>query len=107
MGQRLMSVSIQFRLCTICRWPFPSGPDSRSLHLHGLPVLSVAPTSIVIIPYVAWSSVLVWYMNLIAASGGGVGVQLNSLFIGTVPLIFATCCACTKPRPEVRKQHSS
>ncbi|CAE7459317.1 ercc6l [Symbiodinium natans] len=73
----------------------------------GLPVLSVAPTSIVIIPYVAWSSVLVWYMNLIAASGGGVGVQLNSLFIGTVPLIFATCCACTKPRPEVRKQHSS
>ncbi|CAE7676835.1 ercc6l [Symbiodinium microadriaticum] len=53
-----------FLLMTLCFRVF--------LFWDGLPVISIAPSPITVIPYVAWLSVLIWYTNLIRASGGGV-----------------------------------
>ena len=88
-----------FLLMTLCFRVF--------LLWDGLPVVSMAPQPIIVIPYVAWLSVLIWYTNLIRASGGGLGIQANTLLVGLVPLLFAACCTWARLSQDVRKPHQS
>ena len=68
-----------------------------------LPTVSCAPRSVLVIPYVAWFTVLVWYTNLIRHSGGATGLQLCSLYVGTTPLIVTVCCYWVRHSLEAKK----
>mmetsp|Transcript_134815 Transcript_134815/g.430838 ORF Transcript_134815/g.430838 Transcript_134815/m.430838 type:complete len:303 (+) Transcript_134815:82-990(+) len=74
--------------CYVCFHFWDGLPTARSA---GAP--PTTPRLLTAAPFLAWAAQLVWYANLIRHAGGGIGLQLNSLLVGALPLLVAGCCA--------------